>query len=301
MAGHHHRAHAGVVGRSGQTTGDTDIFITPGFQFKVVDALITNFHLPKSTLMMLVSALAGYDHIRRLYAHAIAKQYRFFSYGDAMWLPRTPTSGAAVIEWPEDLNPHTARPSPHPCPALSDRRQLHRAALAWMLQPPPCLPAGGHKQPPFSHRTERGRRPMPPPMPSPAAKAARARHTGQTCLRTMPSDPTLEQWPWPALADGSLRLHVLDQPARLDQIASDAAPALSVGAMATGSAMPHAATKVHPGMAGNTLSPWQRGPGLVWPIAQRHLMVQVHHLAIHDLTTILSEMNRHLKTDAGPP
>ncbi len=79
--------------RSGQTTGDTDIFITPGFQFKVVDALITNFHLPKSTLMMLVSALAGYDHIRRLYAHAIAKQYRFFSYGDAMWLPRTPTSG----------------------------------------------------------------------------------------------------------------------------------------------------------------------------------------------------------------
>ena len=78
---------------SGNTTGDTNIFITPGFQFQVVDLLLTNFHLPKSTLMMLVSALAGYDHIRRLYAHAIAKQYRFFSYGDAMWLPRTPTSG----------------------------------------------------------------------------------------------------------------------------------------------------------------------------------------------------------------
>ena len=72
--------------KSGQTTGDTQIFITPGFQFRVVDALITNFHLPKSTLMMLVSALAGYDHIRNLYDHAIAQKYRFFSYGDAMWL-----------------------------------------------------------------------------------------------------------------------------------------------------------------------------------------------------------------------
>ena len=73
---------------SGQTTGDTQIFITPGFEFRVVDALLTNFHLPKSTLMMLVSALAGYEHIRGLYAHAIRNQYRFFSYGDAMWLTR---------------------------------------------------------------------------------------------------------------------------------------------------------------------------------------------------------------------
>jgi len=69
---------------------DTDIFITPGFDFKVVDVLITNFHLPKSTLMMLVSAFAGYAHIRQLYQHAIAHQYRFFSYGDAMLLERTP-------------------------------------------------------------------------------------------------------------------------------------------------------------------------------------------------------------------
>lgn len=68
---------------------DTDIFITPGFNFKVVDLLITNFHLPKSTLMMLVSAFAGYSRIRQLYAHAIAHQYRFFSYGDAMLLERT--------------------------------------------------------------------------------------------------------------------------------------------------------------------------------------------------------------------
>jgi S-adenosylmethionine:tRNA ribosyltransferase-isomerase len=56
----------------------------------VVDALITNFHLPKSTLMMLVSALAGYGHIQSLYRHAIAQGYRFFSYGDAMWLQRQP-------------------------------------------------------------------------------------------------------------------------------------------------------------------------------------------------------------------
>ena len=67
---------------------ETAIFITPGFQFKVVDALVTNFHLPKSTLMMLVSAFAGHDLIRRAYAHAIAQRYRFFSYGDAMFLTR---------------------------------------------------------------------------------------------------------------------------------------------------------------------------------------------------------------------
>lgn len=68
--------------------GDTDIFITPGFQFKAVDCLITNFHLPKSTLLMLVSAFAGVDQIQAAYAHAIAQEYRFFSYGDAMWLNR---------------------------------------------------------------------------------------------------------------------------------------------------------------------------------------------------------------------
>jgi S-adenosylmethionine:tRNA ribosyltransferase-isomerase len=69
-------------------TGDTDIFITPGFQFRVVDRLITNFHLPKSTLMMLVSAFAGHAHIRALYGHAIESRYRFFSYGDSMLLER---------------------------------------------------------------------------------------------------------------------------------------------------------------------------------------------------------------------
>jgi S-adenosylmethionine:tRNA ribosyltransferase-isomerase len=74
--------------RSGQISGDTNIFITPGFEFRVVDALITNFHLPKSTLMMLVSALAGYKHIMDVYQHAIANDYRFFSYGDSMLLER---------------------------------------------------------------------------------------------------------------------------------------------------------------------------------------------------------------------
>ncbi len=73
---------------TGQATGDTRIFITPGFEFKLVDGLITNFHLPKSSLMMLVSALAGFDTIRKLYDHAIEQRYRFFSYGDAMLLTR---------------------------------------------------------------------------------------------------------------------------------------------------------------------------------------------------------------------
>ena len=67
-------------------SGDTRLFITPGYVFKTVDRLVTNFHLPKSTLMMLVSAFAGYDAIREAYAHAIAQKYRFFSYGDAMLL-----------------------------------------------------------------------------------------------------------------------------------------------------------------------------------------------------------------------
>ena len=71
-----------------QASGDTEIFITPGFEFKVVDRLITNFHLPKSTLMMLVSAFAGYEHIMGLYRHAIEQKYRFFSYGDSMLLIR---------------------------------------------------------------------------------------------------------------------------------------------------------------------------------------------------------------------
>ena len=75
--------HALVAGQ-----GETNIFITPGFQFKVVDKLITNFHLPKSTLLMLVSAFAGFQPIKDAYAHAVKQQYRFFSYGDAMLLEK---------------------------------------------------------------------------------------------------------------------------------------------------------------------------------------------------------------------
>lgn len=70
--------------------GETDIFITPGYQFKVVDRLFTNFHLPKSTLLMLVSAFAGVENIKKAYAHAVAEKYRFFSYGDAMLLEKQP-------------------------------------------------------------------------------------------------------------------------------------------------------------------------------------------------------------------
>jgi len=74
--------------RSGQASGDTAIFITPGFDFQVVDLLQTNFHLPRSTLMMLISAFAGHARVMALYRHAIAQRYRFFSYGDAMLLQR---------------------------------------------------------------------------------------------------------------------------------------------------------------------------------------------------------------------
>lgn len=69
-------------------TGETDIFITPGYKFRLVDKLITNFHLPKSTLLMLVYAFAGAENIKSAYAHAIKQKYRFFSYGDAMILER---------------------------------------------------------------------------------------------------------------------------------------------------------------------------------------------------------------------
>lgn len=74
---------------------ETDIFITPGFEFRVVDTLLTNFHLPKSTLMMLVSAFAGHARMQALYRHAIAQRYRFFSYGDAMLLDRAVSAAPA--------------------------------------------------------------------------------------------------------------------------------------------------------------------------------------------------------------
>ncbi len=75
-------------------SGETDIFIYPGYQFRVVDALVTNFHLPESTLLMLVCAFAGYEEVMAAYRHAVAQRYRFFSYGDAMFLlPKVPRGG----------------------------------------------------------------------------------------------------------------------------------------------------------------------------------------------------------------
>jgi len=74
--------------RSGAQSGETDLFVYPGFNFSVVDRLLTNFHLPKSSLLMLVSAFGGTENIRRAYAHAIQERYRFFSYGDAMLIER---------------------------------------------------------------------------------------------------------------------------------------------------------------------------------------------------------------------
>lgn len=75
-------------GRLAEFAGETDIFITPGYRFRAVDALLTNFHLPRSTLMMLIAAFAGLDVVKRAYAHAVAERYRFYSYGDAcLFLP----------------------------------------------------------------------------------------------------------------------------------------------------------------------------------------------------------------------
>jgi S-adenosylmethionine:tRNA ribosyltransferase-isomerase len=77
-----------AAAETGETSGETDLFIYPGYEFQVVDRLLTNFHLPKSTLLMLVCAFAGRDNIMRAYRHAIERRYRFFSYGDAMLIER---------------------------------------------------------------------------------------------------------------------------------------------------------------------------------------------------------------------
>lgn len=79
-----------TVGELHASAGETSIFITPGFKFRVVDALLTNFHLPESTLMMLVCAFGGYERLMAAYRHAVAQRYRFFSYGDAMLIEPPP-------------------------------------------------------------------------------------------------------------------------------------------------------------------------------------------------------------------
>ncbi len=104
--------------RTGQLSGDTNIFITPGFPYRVVDMLITNYHLPKSTLMMLVSAFAGYEHIMALYKHAVDNQYRFFSYGDSMLLQRKEYMVVAEDAQPEGAAADT--PAEPEAPAVPD-------------------------------------------------------------------------------------------------------------------------------------------------------------------------------------
>ena len=94
-----------AAARCSPCRGETDIFITPGFEFRVVDLLVTNFHLPRSTLLMLVSAFAGHAHVMALYRHAIEPRYRFFSYGDAMLLHgRRGLSAAATIGAHADIS-----------------------------------------------------------------------------------------------------------------------------------------------------------------------------------------------------
>ena len=99
-------------GRAG--SGETDLFIRPGFQFRVVDRLLTNLHLPRSTLLILVSAFAGITRIREAYAHAIAGRYRFFSYGDAMLLDRA-QAPAPDADSPAPSPPRRDPPPPRPC------------------------------------------------------------------------------------------------------------------------------------------------------------------------------------------
>jgi len=85
---------AAAAGKLCAYHGESQLFIKPGFKFQVVDAMLTNFHLPRSTLLMLVSAFAGTELMRKAYAHAIAAQYRFFSYGDAMFISACETRDA---------------------------------------------------------------------------------------------------------------------------------------------------------------------------------------------------------------
>jgi len=80
--------------------GESDIFIFPGYEFRSVDCMITNFHLPESTLIMLVSAFAGYDHTMQAYQQAVTERYRFYSYGDAMFITRQLTDSHGSSETP---------------------------------------------------------------------------------------------------------------------------------------------------------------------------------------------------------
>jgi len=87
---------ADAEGRVRPLAGESDLFIHPGYRFRVVDALVTNFHLPESSLLMLVAAFAGYRATMAAYRAAVAERYRFFSYGDAMFITRNPDAPAEL-------------------------------------------------------------------------------------------------------------------------------------------------------------------------------------------------------------
>jgi S-adenosylmethionine:tRNA ribosyltransferase-isomerase len=110
-------------------TGETDLFITPGYRFRVIDRLITNFHLPKSTLLILVSAFAGREAIRQAYAHAVDQRYRFFSYGDAMLLSRADLAPALQAD------------------PLADRPNDQQAPMQSVAPPEPPAAAPGASRP----------------------------------------------------------------------------------------------------------------------------------------------------------
>ena len=99
---------AAMTGSPNIFSGETRLFIRPGFVFQVVDAMVTNFHLPESTLLMLVSAFAGREHVLSAYAHAVRERYRFFSYGDAMFV--TPTRAASRLAVPTAVPPGSGAP-----------------------------------------------------------------------------------------------------------------------------------------------------------------------------------------------
>jgi len=118
---------AAVTGSLQPFLGDTRLFITPGYRFRVVDRLFTNFHLPRSTLLMLVTAFGGYRRVLDAYAHAVQQAYRFFSYGDAMWLAPgspgdlPPTEDPAQV--PASLDPASPDPVSPLTPYTADPNQ----------------------------------------------------------------------------------------------------------------------------------------------------------------------------------
>ena len=111
--------------------GDSSLFIVPGFRFRVVDAMLTNFHLPESTLLMLVSAFAGREAVLAAYRHAVAGQYRFFSYGDAMFVTPRPTARSRSHDGRIHLVRHRGRRAPRPPASSRMAPSRRRPSCPW--------------------------------------------------------------------------------------------------------------------------------------------------------------------------